>query len=88
MFCASGTTLGLIGACFLGGIVIGCMTLTRMGDVVGRKPIYLLGIVMHICAMVGILYTTNMYIAFFLIFTFGMSVTARYYVGYSYNMEM
>lgn len=64
------------------------MTLTRLGDIVGRKPIYMLGVVMHISAMLGMLTTHNATIAFFLIFTFGMSVTARYYVGYSYNLEM
>jgi len=78
----------MIGACFLSGIVVGCTTLTRLGDVVGRKPIYMLGVVMHICAMLGILSAKSSTFAFFLIFTFGMSVTARYYVGYSYNLEM
>lgn len=80
--------IGLIGACFLCGIVVGCMTLTRMGDVVGRKPIYMLGVVMHIVVMVGLIMSYNAYFDFLLVFTFGMSVTARYYVGYAYNLEM
>lgn len=80
--------IGLIGACFLCGIVVGCMTLTRMGDVVGRKPIYMLGVVMHIVVMIGLIVSYNAYLDFLLVFTFGMSVTARYYVGYAYNLEM
>jgi len=88
LYCAPPWEIGLIGACFLFGIVVGCMTLTRLGDVVGRKPIYMLGVTMHIGAMIGILTTHSATIAFVLIFTFGMSVTARYYVGYSYNVEM
>lgn len=70
------------------GIVVGCMTLTRMGDVVGRKPIYMLGVVMHIVVMIGLIVSYNAYLDFLLVFTFGMSVTARYYVGYAYNLEM
>jgi MFS family permease len=80
--------IGLIGAMFLCGIVIGCMTLTRMGDVVGRKPIYMLGVVMHIGVMCGLILSKNAYFDFLLVFLFGMSVTARYYVGYAYNLEM
>jgi len=33
--------IGLMGAAFLLGIFAGCRTLTRMGDVKGRKPIFL-----------------------------------------------
>ena len=80
--------IGLIGALFLLGIVVGCSTLTRLGDVYGRKPIYLLGLVMHIFFMIGIIWSTNKFISYFLLFIFGMSVTARYYVGYTYNLEM
>ena len=80
--------IGLIGACFLFGIVIGCMTLTRMGDVVGRKPIYMIGVMMHIGCMCGLIVSVNAILDFLLVFIFGMSVTARYYVGYAYNLEM
>jgi len=38
--------------------------------------------------MFSILIVTNYVIAYLLIFIFGMSVTARYYVGYTYNIEM
>jgi MFS family permease len=80
--------IGLIGALFLMGIVVGCSTLTRLGDKWGRRPIYLLGLVMHMFFMVGILFTTSKLLAYGLLFIFGMSITARYYVGYTYNLEM
>lgn len=80
--------IGLIGACFLFGIVIGCMTLTRMGDVVGRKPIFMLGVIMHILCISGLIVSVNFLIDFLLVFIYGISLTARYYVGYSYNLEM
>lgn len=87
-YCEPDMMIGLIGALFLLGIVVGCSTLTRLGDVYGRKPIYLLGLFMHIFFMIGIIWSTNKFISYFLLFIFGMSVTARYYVGYTYNLEM
>jgi MFS family permease len=59
MYCAKDMVVGLIGALFLVGIVIGCSTLTRLGDVYGRKPIYMLGICLHIGCMIGTLTTTS-----------------------------
>ena len=80
--------VGLFGAMFLVGIVVGCLTLTRMGDVYGRKPLYLLGLNMQIFFIISIMITTNYYVAYVLLFIFGMSVTARYYIGFTYMMEM
>ena len=80
--------IGLIGAIFLMGIVIGCSTLTRLGDVYGRKPIYMIGLALHLFFMIGILTTKNVFFAYFLLFVFGLSVTSKYYVGYTYLLEM
>lgn len=80
--------IGLVGAFFLLGIVVGCSTLARLGDIYGRKPIYMLGLCMHLSFMFGILISKNPLVDYFLLFTFGMSITARYYVGYTYNLEM
>ena len=87
-YCAPGYAIGLIGAAFLVGVVIGSLTLTRLGDIHGRKPIYLLGLVMHLGFMAGILLSTNYILDYILVFILGLSLTARYYVGYCYNIEM
>ena len=87
-YCEPDYMIGLVGAFFLLGIVVGCSTLARLGDIYGRKPIYLLGLCMHLSFMFGILISKNAFIDYFLLFTFGMSITARYYVGYTYNLEM
>lgn len=88
MYCAPEYEVGLFGAFFLSGIVIGCSTVTRLGDKHGRRPIYMLGIVMHLCFMFGILIAKDKYTTYVLTFVFGISVTARYYVGYTYSIEM
>ena len=80
----------MMGFSFLIGIVLGCITIARLGDVYGRKPIYMLGLLMHLAFSVCICFlTTQSYIILYtLLVFFGMSVTARYYVGYSFNLEM
>jgi len=79
-----------VGTSFLLGIVIGCLTVARLGDVYGRKPIYKLGLGMHLGFSIGIcfLQTKNLFVLYGLLIVFGMSLTARYYVGYSFNIEM
>lgn len=87
-YCEPSAMIGLIGAAFLMGVVIGSLTLTRLGDVHGRRPIFMLGLVMHLGFMAGILIVTNYVLCYVLVFIFGLSLTARYYVGYAYNVEM
>jgi MFS family permease len=88
MYCAPEWKVGLFGATFLAGIVVGCSTVTRLGDKHGRRPVYMLGIVMHLTFMFGIMLVRNIFMTYLLTFIFGISVTARYYVGYTYSIEM
>ena len=73
---------------FLLGIVIGCLTITKQGDVYGRKPIYLLGLIMQLVIVLALIISKNYWIDTGFLVVLGMSMTARYYVGYTYNIEM
>ena len=79
-----------MGFAFLVGIVVGCLTIARLGDIYGRKPIFKLGLFMHLAFTVSITFirTKNLFILYTALLIFGMSVTARAYVGYSFNIEM
>ena len=90
VFCEPKWKIGMLGFSFLMGIVFGCLTVARLGDVYGRKPIYKLGLWMHLgfSVLLCMLQTKNFYVIYGLLVIFGMSVTARYYVGYSFNIEM
>lgn len=89
-YCAPKWKIGLLGFSFLFGIVLGCLTIARLGDIYGRKPIYRLGLYMHLAVSVCMCFLTTRSFVFLyiLLLFFGMSVTARYYVGYSFNLEM
>jgi len=79
--------IGLFGSFFLLGVVIGCLTLTRLGDIVGRKPIFMLGMIMQIAVTLSIVLISNPYIAYGLCLLEGISMTGKQYVGYSYLIE-
>lgn len=80
--------IGLMGAAFLFGIVVGCSTLTRMGDVKGRKPIYLIGMILNLGCSVSTFFSYHIFIVYFILFLLGVSVAGRCYVGYTYNLEI
>ena len=48
LYCEPKWKIGMMGFSFLFGIVMGCLTIARLGDVYGRKPIYKLGLYMHL----------------------------------------
>jgi len=66
--------IGLMGAAFLLGIFAGCRTLTRMGDVKGRKPIYLIGMAFNLGCAVFIFFAYHIFIVYFILFLLGLSV--------------
>ena len=70
------------------GIVVGCLTVTRLGDIYGRKPLFQLGLLIHITVFSVLIFCHSIPFAFILIFISGYSVTMKLYVGYTYNVEM
>lgn len=88
MECEDPILLGLIGSCFLLGIVIGSVTLTRIGDVFGRRQGFMIGLAVQSTATICVLLTSNYYTACFLCFVIGFGVTGKQYVGWNYLLEM
>jgi len=78
----------MIGFTFLTGIVIGCLTVTRLGDIWGRKPVYFIGLICNVFIITGLVFSTNEFLDFCLLFLAGFTTTMRSYVGYAYNIEM
>lgn len=85
--CAPGWKLGLVGALFLIGIVVGCSFITKMGDSYGRRLIYALGLFVNGAIVVVVVFSKSVILTYFCLFMLGISITARYYVGYTYNLE-
>jgi len=55
---------------------------------VGRKPMFLTGLVIYFAVVVATLFNSNIYAQYVIIFFGGISETGRYYVAYVYAVEM
>lgn len=85
--CAPGWKLGAVGSLFLVGIVVGCSFITKMGDKYGRRPVYAAGLALNAVIVIICIFSKIVIITYFCMFFLGISITARYYVGYTYNVE-
>ena len=87
LYCDSEVQIGSLGSSFMAGCFIGSFILPRSADIVGRKPMFLLGLAIFMVVVVASLFCTNIYLAYFLLFMGGISETGRYYVAYVYLIE-
>jgi MFS family permease len=78
----------MIGFTYLAGIVLGCLTVARLGDIWGRKPVYIIGMICNLFLTLGLIFSYNKWLDFFLLGLCGVTTTMRSYVGYAYNIEM
>lgn len=62
--------------------------LPRAADVYGRKPIFILGLVLYIFAVVGMMVGTSLGVLKWWLFVAGIAETGRYYVAYVYAIEI
>ena len=88
LYCVDSFKTGLIGASFFVGTFAGAFVLPRASDVYGRKPLFLLGLVIYFGVVTSSYFVRNLYLLYFIIFMGGISETGRYYVAYVYAVEM
>ena len=87
MECAPKTKFGMIGSLYFIGIVISSFILPPLSDLIGRKPIVLLGVLLQALASVALLFSTSLDFTYVLIFIMGIAMPARAFVGYVFAME-
>ena len=51
LFCTSSFEIGLFGSLYFVGFMFGSLTLLRLADMYGRRPIYYIGIVLHLVSV-------------------------------------
>jgi len=76
-----------VGSLFLVGIVVGCSFVTKMGDNYGRRPVYAAGLFLNALMVTICVFSKLVIVTYICLFLLGVSITARYYVGYTYNVE-
>jgi MFS family permease len=87
LYCISEAAFGFMGSSFIGGCFAGSFMLPRAADIVGRKPMFMLGLVIFMVVVLCSLVCTSLNFAYFLLFLGGISETGRYYVAYVYLIE-
>ena len=87
LYCTDESEMGLIGSMFLFGCFAGSFVLPRSADVVGRKPIFILGLCIFLAVVVASLFCHKLWLCYVLLFLGGISETGRYYVAYVYLVE-
>eukprot|EP00347_Sterkiella_histriomuscorum_P017312 403349866 len=88
LHCASDIAISFIGSSFYIGTFVGSFILPRASDVVGRRPMFLLGLVLYFCVIISLVFNKSLVLAYILLFFGGISETGRYYVAYVYCVEM
>jgi len=86
--CESDVALSMIGSSFFLGTFVGSFILPRMADVYGRRPLFMVGLVIYISVVFGLLLSTTKHMMYILLFFGGISETGRYYVAYVYAIEI
>jgi len=69
------------------GTFVGSTFLPLLADMFGRKPIFIVGLILHLVSVVGLMLGTNYYLLLALMFVNGMAEVGRYYVAYVYSVE-
>ena len=87
MQCATKFEFGLFGAILFLAVVIGSAIFTPLSDIIGRRYVLLIGMVMQFVFSVFLLFTHDRNIAYFLVFMIGLDFGARKFVGFIYIME-
>ena len=88
LYCESDSKIGFIGSCFFIGCFIGSFILPRLADVVGRKPIFLIGLTINVVSNVGLYFGSSKIVLYLFLILGGVGETGRYYVAYVYAVEI
>jgi MFS family permease len=80
--------MGFLGSSFIAGCFVGSFILSRLADIIGRRPIFIVGLCLQISVVVASLFCKSIYLAYLLLFLGGIGEVGRYYVAYVYNVEM
>jgi MFS family permease len=80
--------VGLIGSSIYIGWTISSFILPRIADIIGRKPVFCLSMLIQTVAFIGLFFTKSIYLAYFIMFLFGVSSVGRTSISFLYLMEI
>lgn len=88
LLCAEKSEIGLIGLFLFSGIIVGSLIFPRASDLIGRKPVILLGFLLHIIIMLLFLFCQGVKIMLYVcIFLLGFKSLMNSQIAYILLLE-
>lgn len=88
LVCASPSQIGLFGTVMLTGLFLGSVFVSRLGDIIGRKPVLVASVLIGSLCLICMIVTTNLIVLHTSIFVFGVAASPRYSISYIYFSEI
>ena len=87
MLCEPKEKIGMLGSAFFLGILLGLAFVPKLSDIYGRKPLFLLTMVVSGFAQIGLILAQKMETAIFLMMVLGTTFPGKNVVGLNYFIE-
>ena len=78
----------MIGSSFLFGTFAGSFLIPRLADIYGRRPMFILGLILFIATCIGLIVSRDIKAMYAFLFLGGISECGRCYVAYVYAIEI
>ena len=87
LLCKPTEYIGLIGSCYMVGMFIGFFILPPNSDAYGRRPIFIITMVLSTIAQGVILFTSSIHQLFLFMIILGMTFSGKNIVALNYAIE-
>jgi MFS family permease len=88
LICISNFQLGLFGSLYFIGFVVGALTLLRLGDTLGRKPVLMFTSISYMILFLLFYFANSLVFVYTLLFISGVLGIARGSLFYMYMLEL
>ena len=86
--CVPKKKIGLLGTIAFAGAAVGCFFVPRLGDLYGRKPVYVVSMVIQTGMFAGILLSHKLLPVYILAFIIGITTIGRMSCGFFLLVEL
>lgn len=87
LMCKPHSVTAMIGTVAFAGVFLGCLIIPRLGDLYGRKPVYLGSMIVQGPVLLIVCLTDNLKLLYVVVFIFGASIIGRMSCGFLLLME-
>lgn len=87
LFCISKVNLGFMGTILFIGLFLSSLIFPRLGDIHGRKPIFIKYFFIHVIGVLLITIAYNIYWIYIGLFLVGLGSSIRIAIGYVFVFE-